>query len=98
MTDYIVKAPVKGFNGEIGSVGFHKGAATVTSEQKAELAYFRRKGFLVEEVKPSVEASPAPVATNPEGSGEETDEEVNNPPAEPAKETTEPTAKGGKKK
>lgn len=55
MTEYRVTSPVRGYAGEIGGVGFHKGAATVTSDQRAELAYFRRKGFVVEEIPAPVE-------------------------------------------
>lgn len=106
MTEYRVTAPVKGFKGEIGGVGFHKGVATVEGEQKAELAYFRRKGFLVEEIKPVVEAPPEATKVPTESAGEEAGKEVNDSPASGAEVPKEAesspsstsTAKGGKKK
>ncbi|MFY7065992.1 hypothetical protein ACOQFV_09035 [Nocardiopsis changdeensis] len=49
MAEFKVTAPDEGFSGEVAGVVFSKGAATVDSDDnRAALAYFRRRGYKVE--------------------------------------------------
>lgn len=51
MAEFKVTAPDSGFSGEVAGVSFSKGAATVDSgDNRAALAYFRRRGYKVESV------------------------------------------------
>lgn len=63
---YDVTAPVKGYNGEVGGVRFYKGKVHVDeTENPAAVAYFRRRGYTLTEVreeqsgeKPAEDATP----------------------------------------
>lgn len=58
-----VTAPVAGYTGKVGIVAFADGVAELDSEVHAHqraLAYFRRRGYTVEEINPAAVAD-APV-------------------------------------
>lgn len=49
MAEFKVTAPDGSFSGEVAGVSFSKGSATVDSgDNRAALAYFRRRGYKVE--------------------------------------------------
>ncbi|MGI5201638.1 hypothetical protein ACQEU6_08660 [Spirillospora sp. CA-108201] len=48
-----VETPLRGYKGTVGAVTFVDGRARVTSDQRAELAYFRRHGYKITPVKES---------------------------------------------
>ncbi|MEV7793417.1 hypothetical protein AB0O68_15700 [Streptomyces sp. NPDC087512] len=51
MTTFNITAPESQFSGEVAGVVFHRGKATVDSEQEnatSALAYFRRRGYTVD--------------------------------------------------
>jgi len=51
MAEFKVTAPDEGFSGQVAGVSFTKGTATVDSAgNRAALAYFRRRGYTVEQV------------------------------------------------
>lgn len=57
---YKITAPDRAYSGSVGGVGFHRGVARVEADGlAAELAYFARKGYVVELVE---EAPVKPVA------------------------------------
>jgi len=52
MSEFKVTAPDEGFSGQVAEVSFSKGVATVdSSDSRAALAYFRRRGYKVEKVE-----------------------------------------------
>lgn len=74
MTKYLVSAP-QPVTEKVCGVAFADGKATVDSEtSRAALAYFRRRGYSVQEVADGRKArsrKPAPELTQTPGSGEQ---------------------------
>lgn len=57
---YLVMTPEAGYTGKVAGVAFADGRAAVDSEQHRQaLAYFRRKGYRVEEAQPEPEPEQA---------------------------------------
>ncbi|WP_141575865.1 hypothetical protein [Actinomadura sp. WMMA1423] len=61
-----VETPLKGYNGAVGAVTFVDGRARVTSDQRAELAYFRRHDYKITPVAESA-GKPADAAAQRQG-------------------------------
>jgi hypothetical protein len=63
---YDVTAPVKGYNGVVGGVTFYRGHGHVDgSENPAAVAYFRRRGYTLTEVREEQLEQPAETQGEP---------------------------------
>lgn len=61
-----VYSPEVDFNGEVGGVAFHKGKAEVEASQVRALAYFRRKGYRIDDAPAAEPDATAPAVSAPE--------------------------------
>lgn len=64
-----VETPLRGYKGTVGGVTFVDGRARVGSDQKAELAYFRRHGYKITRVEEPADRGDPGGGPDPESAG-----------------------------